>query len=248
MLEARPAGLTYLSNVLRFPELDSTQDFARRILTTLAADDVAPPPSLVVASAQTAGKGRAGRSWESPGGGLYVTFLVPAPPIAEALHRPLEASVVLAESLSAAFGVKLALKWPNDLLDAAGSKLAGILLEHVAAGDGGFLLIGVGLNLAPCGVSGSSSLSEVAGRSVGVEEALAVVAGAFDRALAEPAPREEVLRRWLALSRHSEGERIRVRRGDETVEGIFRGLDEVGRLRLETPSGVEKIASADVEA
>lgn len=247
MLERRPAGLSFVANVLRFPELDSTQQLARRILETLSADDVAPLPTLILAASQTSGRGRAGRSWISPGGGLYATFLVPAPPLAEALHRPLEIAVVLAEALTAAFGIPLRLKWPNDVLGGNGGKLAGILLEHVPAGEAGYLLIGLGVNVEATDVPGAVSISSILGRPVGVEEALSAVVAPLDASLAAPAPREQVLRRWQALSMHVNGDAIRVRRGDDAVEGIFRGLDEVGRLRLETAGGIERIASADVE-
>ena len=126
--------------VLLFDGLGSTQDMAIRI-----ARSGAPEGSLVIARHQTAGRGRQGRSWFSPAGaGLYASFVVrpPAPPE----HWPVLsvlAGVGLVESLVRAGIADARVKWPNDCV-VGGRKLAGILAD--AEPDGGFAVVGVGIN------------------------------------------------------------------------------------------------------
>lgn len=86
----------------------------------------APEWTAVLADRQTSGRGREGRTWQSPAGGLYLSVLLR--PRAEPVSLlPLAAGVAVAEAV-AGFGVACQLKWPNDVL-ASGRKLAGILAE-----------------------------------------------------------------------------------------------------------------------
>jgi BirA family transcriptional regulator, biotin operon repressor / biotin---[acetyl-CoA-carboxylase] ligase len=147
----------------------STNDLAARL-----ADAGAEEGTVVVAEAQTAGRGRMGRVWHSPpGAGLYVSILLkPSPtagpphprtpaPAQVRTHAPthpyppasalltLAAGVALADGVQAATGLGAEIKWPNDLV-VARRKLAGILAE--AAAQGGalqFIVLGFGLNLRP---------------------------------------------------------------------------------------------------
>ena len=104
--------------VHRFREVGSTQDEARRLL----GSGDARPGHVVVADEQRAGRGRFGRDWLSPTGGLYATFLLEGDPaIAVA------SGVAVAQALTR-LGVDARLKWPNDVL-VEGRKLGGILIE-----------------------------------------------------------------------------------------------------------------------
>ena len=110
-------------------------------LSSLAA------PLLLVAEHQTAGRGRAGRSWLS-GQGASLTFSL-AWPFAHTpqalLGLPLAVGVALAEALQV-LQVPVQLKWPNDLLK-GGKKLAGVLVESASHGERTWAVIGIGLNL-----------------------------------------------------------------------------------------------------
>jgi BirA family biotin operon repressor/biotin-[acetyl-CoA-carboxylase] ligase len=123
----------------------STNDVAARLREQGSPDRV-----VVVADAQTRGRGRGGARFESPAGGLYASLLVAAP--AEALPGPLVAAagVALAEAVEGvAPGVVARLKWPNDLL-AGGRKAGGILVEAASGsrGEGAPVIVGIGVNLA----------------------------------------------------------------------------------------------------
>lgn len=104
---------------------------------------------LLVAERQTAGRGRAGRSWLSAEGGSLTFSLAWRfdAPLHALRGLPLAVGVALAETLDG-MGVKVQLKWPNDLLK-DGAKLAGVLIETQAGRDGAlWAIIGVGLNLS----------------------------------------------------------------------------------------------------
>ena len=112
------------------------------------AENGAKHGTVVVADAQTAGRGRMGRRWVSPAGkNLYVSLLLrPSVPTVDAPRLALVAGVALADAVEAV-GVPAALKWPNDLY-CGGRKAAGILAEMASDPDGvRHVVIGVGLNV-----------------------------------------------------------------------------------------------------
>ena len=114
--------------------------------------DGAPDGALVTADAQTAGRGRLGRSWSSPTGrDVYASVIVrPGAPAAGFGALALAVGVGLREGLVAALGPgavpTIALKWPNDLL-VDGRKLAGILCESRWRGREVELVVGFGVNV-----------------------------------------------------------------------------------------------------
>lgn len=105
-------------------------------------------PLLLLAERQSAGRGRAGRSWLAAEGGALTFSLAWRfdAPLQALAGLPLAVGVLLAEALGA-LAVPVQLKWPNDVLK-DGAKLAGVLIETQAAPGGGhWAIIGVGLNL-----------------------------------------------------------------------------------------------------
>jgi BirA family biotin operon repressor/biotin-[acetyl-CoA-carboxylase] ligase len=210
-------------------------------------------PVLLVAENQTAGRGRAGRSWLSSSGGSLTFSLAwhfdGGPQRLAGL--PLAVGVALAESL-ARLGVQVQLKWPNDLLK-DGNKLAGILIETQAAPAGGtWTVIGVGLNLVM-----PDELEEQIGRTVaavpwlaqmdrdalmaalldGLAASLREFAGAGFGAFAA---------RWNL--RHAyQGQTVRIiDHGAVLHEGVAAGVDDGGRLLLDTDAGRITIVAGDV--
>ncbi|TME17841.1 MAG: biotin--[acetyl-CoA-carboxylase] ligase [Chloroflexi bacterium] len=118
--------------IRRLAEVDSTMNAAAGL----------PVGSVVVADSQTAGRGRAGRTWEAPPGtALLATFVLPADPI-----------VVFRAGVAAAraCGPDVRLKWPNDLM-LDGRKLGGVLAE--IRGERALVGIGVNLTSAPEGAA-----------------------------------------------------------------------------------------------
>ena len=131
----------------------STNDVAKAI--ALKAGPVRPAGSVVIAETQTQGKGRFGRTWVSPPGGLYLSVLVEPPgesggsPADPLTLLPLAAGVAVARAVRRVAGVPAELRWPNDL-DWEGRKIAGVLAEVGFRRDSPRLaVVGFGVNLTP---------------------------------------------------------------------------------------------------
>jgi BirA family biotin operon repressor/biotin-[acetyl-CoA-carboxylase] ligase len=218
------------------PVLSSTNDEAARLRGAGAG-----PRTAVVATRQTAGRGRAGRSFASPPGGLYVSLLVPAAP--GDLPGPLTAAIALAaaEAIEDSSDLAVAIKWPNDLW-VAGLKVGGILLE--AGGPGDLVVAGVGINIerVPDGLPDEiraelGALEPLARRSVPVGGLLEALLRRADRRLADLADRDrrrDLEENWshrLALV----GEPVRCLVSGTPRTGIFRGASLAEGLLLEGP-------------
>ena len=137
---ASASVLGRISRIVVFGTVGSTQDEAAAL-----ARCGAPAGTLVVAAAQTAGRGRVGRSWHSPSGGLYASLVLrPTGMPSQWPVLAVLAGTALAESLSSSGARDVTVKWPNDVL-LGRRKVAGLLAEAHAAD--GFAVLGLGLNV-----------------------------------------------------------------------------------------------------
>jgi len=210
-------------------------------------------PVLLVARNQTAGRGRAGRSWLSSSEGSLTFSLAwrfeGGPQRLTGL--PLAVGVALAETLER-LGVQVGLKWPNDVLK-DGDKLAGILIETQSAPAGGvWAVIGIGLNLVM-----PDELEAQIGRSVASlpwlarmdrDALLAALLDGLAGALSEfeGAGFGAFAARWNL--RHAwQGETVSVLDGGAVLhEGTAAGVDDAGRLLLDTADGRIAVLAGDV--
>ena len=166
--------------VERLSRVGSTNDEARR--RALAGD---PGRLWIVAREQTQGRGRRGRVWKSPPGNLYASALLIDPaPVAIAAQIGFVAGVALRRAVDDLGGPDdVELKWPNDLFW-RGAKLAGLLAEGTALGDGrSCCVVGIGVNClaAPSGLGyPADALSNVLGQSVSPERLFARLAARFE--------------------------------------------------------------------
>lgn len=244
-----PPRLSPFYRLTSFAEIDSTNDEAKR-----RAGEGAPEGTLVWARAQSAGRGRRGRSFISPSGNLYMSILLrPDRPAASAAQLGFAAALALGDAVVPLLPRPEALryKWPNDVL-IDGRKVSGILLESQAAGEGrlDWLVVGIGVNVVsyPENVDYPAvSLAAAGARAVTVEALLAAVAGRFEhwyerwREEGFRPLRAAWLERVLGL-----GEVIRVRLQGEETSGRFAGLDEDGALLLEHGATRRRIGAGDV--
>jgi len=234
--------------VTRHQEIGSTNDEARR-----RARDGDPGRLWVIARRQTQGRGRRGRSWASPPGNLHASALLIDPaPIAVAAQIGFVAGVALRNALAdLGAGEDVRLKWPNDVVR-RGAKLAGLLVEGLTLADGRLAcVVGVGVNCvhAPEGLPyPADTLENALGRPVAAETLFAALAPRFDEALAlwrGGAGFADIRARWLAVAAGLGGP-IRIVGARGAREGIFRTLDERGRLLLDGPAGTETIEAGDL--
>ncbi len=127
-----------------FVELDDV-DSTQAIAKGLAAKG-APEGTTVVAKSQSSGKGRLGRSWVSPTGGLYMSFVLRPESISKPELITLVTAVAVVDGIKNANGLDTAIRWPNDIM-ARGRKLAGVIAE--AQSDKRKItqvIVGVGVN------------------------------------------------------------------------------------------------------
>jgi BirA family biotin operon repressor/biotin-[acetyl-CoA-carboxylase] ligase len=245
-LEAR--GVVLPAPVEWHQRLSSTSDR----LKDLARAGV-PEWTAVLADEQTGGRGREGRTWLSPPGGLYVSVLL-RPRFAAVGLVPLAAGVAVAEAV-AERGIAAELKWPNDVL-VTGRKVAGILAE-AASGPGGvaWVALGIGVNVSlpveavpPELRPFVTSLAAEGAAGVDVVDVAAAVLAHltvwYDALRSHPA---SVVEAWRARSAPWWGRPVDVRTTDEFVRGRLRDVDETGALILDLEGGVRRrILSGEV--
>ena len=202
--------------IVRFASLPSTQDQAR-----VLAQSGALHGTTVVADVQTAGRGRLDRRWStSPGLDLAFSIVLrPGGRLREAPLLTLGAAAALAE----AFEVRV--KWPNDLVDEHGRKVAGILAEVDALEDRvRHVILGVGINVNRQDFEGlppATSLAVLRGSPLERDAVLETARSAILRGADHPSR----LDRWRARA-HTLGRHVRV--GE--VEGVAEALRDDGAL------------------
>jgi BirA family transcriptional regulator, biotin operon repressor / biotin---[acetyl-CoA-carboxylase] ligase len=222
----------------------STNDDARDL-----AIAGAPEGTAVLARQQTKGRGRMGRTWSSPGGGVYASIVLrPEVELPDAVVLPLVAGLGVARALER-FGVHALLKWPNDILAPDGRKLGGVLLEGLSEGwQIAWVVAGVGVNVrtAP---EGAAFIDESSDRRVPLAEAAAAVLEGVGEAYRTwktggfaPFREEYEARAWLS------GREVTVSdaRGGVVASGTVRGIDGQGRLLVESAAGVVPVSSGEV--
>ena len=211
-------------SVVRLGVTGSTQDDARRHLTD--------GPVLVIADAQTAGRGRGGSTWETAPGAVAMSLaLRPSWSVSSWPLLPLVAAV------AAARVVGCLLKWPNDLL-IDGRKVGGILVE---AGDGP-VVVGLGLNLwwpdPPAGFGSVFVAEPPEHESDAIATSWAEHLLVLVEAGPDAWPRHEYTSRCVTIGADIPW--------DPAGEGHGVGIAPDGALIVETPTGPKTIRSGEV--
>ncbi|MGH7875441.1 MAG: biotin--[acetyl-CoA-carboxylase] ligase [Candidatus Binatia bacterium] len=235
-----------------FDEIASTNTRARGL-----ADEGAFEGEIIIAEAQTAGRGRLGRRWASPPfANLYLSLILrPKLPPAEVPQVTLMAAVALADTIDGFVPVAPMIKWPNDII-VEGKKLAGILTElSCSEGRADYVILGIGINLnypmemMPEEIrSRATSVLQLSGRPVSRECVLKRLIHDLDRCYGELedfgfAP---LAARWQARFGLRD-RRVRVELLDQSVNGVARGIDRDGALLLQDDSGtLQRIVAGDV--
>lgn len=203
---------------------------------------------MVVADAQSAGRGRLGRPWVSPAGaGLYVSIVLR--PDADVIPLvTIAAGVALAEGIQAATGLRPDLKWPNDVL-IADRKVAGILAEGTLR----YVVLGFGINVLPAAyppdvASRATNLESGRGRAVDRGMLLVECLSAFGQRYAElrQGQRAAVVDAWRERAAASLRKRVRCEAEGRQLEGIAEDIDAGGALLIRTPEGTTRVIAGEV--
>ncbi|MCL6515527.1 biotin--[acetyl-CoA-carboxylase] ligase [Alicyclobacillus sp.] len=219
-------------------EIDSTNRLANAY-----AQSGAPHGFFVAAGRQTGGRGRRGRAWFSPAGGLWFSLVLTRPlPLRRAPELTLLASVAVRRAIAKSAQVAPDIKWPNDLL-LHGRKLCGILAEIRAEGEMvERAVIGIGINVNIPGeafpedlVVRATSLLAETGRTISLPALCAEVCNAFDplyhRLVEHGEGFARVMDEWTA-SCATLGQWVRVDTPRGVLEGQASSVDETGALEL----------------
>lgn len=245
------AGLP-LGQIHYHAEIGSTNDAAQVLL-----EQGAPDGTLVVADAQTRGRGRLGRKWvTTPGAALAFSLaLRPGPEEMErlAFYAPL-AGLAVCQALVEGYHLPAEVKWPNDVL-LGRRKTCGVLVEAVWLGSRlQGVVVGIGLNVAPSAVPPDSEVlfpatcvELAAGQKVERVELLAAILGCFYQLRPQMGtpPFMQLWQERLAFR----GEEVRVDQPQPgaALTGRVDGLDDNGNLRLVSQAGqAVSVAVGDV--
>ena len=236
--------------ILRYESVTSTNTELARLAAEGAAEGLA-----IVADEQTAGRGRLQRAWSSPkGAGLYFSILL-RPRIA--VERwPLitfVAALATSDALLEGSAVQTDIKWPNDLF-ANERKICGILAEAIETPAGRAVVVGIGINLTnnafpPELIAVATSVAQESGRAPERETILAALLNALARwysLLHDADGAEKIIAAWTSRSSYASDKLVQVTNGAEVLQGITRGLENDGALRLETTQGIQLIRAGDV--
>ncbi len=242
---------SFIPILIRFDSLPSTNTEA-----AIQAKQGAPEGLCVVASEQTAGRGRLQRLWSSPkGAGLYFSIILR--PKLEQRYWPLvtfTAAIAVHDALLEVCGIEADIKWPNDV-EVDGRKICGILGETVDTELGRAVIVGIGINLTSDAfpeeiAATATSIVAATGKAPDKEEVLESVLRVFEArysTLQEPDGKEEILRGWSQRSSYSFGRRICIADNGEIVQGYIQGFDIDGALLLETDKGgIRTVHAGDV--
>jgi BirA family biotin operon repressor/biotin-[acetyl-CoA-carboxylase] ligase len=237
-----------------FSEIGSTNDAASSLAEHGAAEG-----TLVLASSQTAGRGRLGRQWHSPlDAGLYVSIV-----IRDASAVPLltlAGGVAVAQGITRATGLPVQIKWPNDIVVPEGAtpsrwrKLAGILAEASAGADGvAYVILGCGINVRQAAypaeiATRATSIEAELGRGVERGAILAETLAALNSQLAnlrEGLP-DRVLGDWRALAPSCRTGTVEFDGASGRVQGRAAGIDDTGALLVRVGGRVERVIAGEV--
>ena len=226
---------------------DSTNTCVRRL-----AEDGAPEGPVVVAAAQTAGRGRSGKSFLSPAGtGLYMSVLLrPQLAMGDALLITTAAAVAVAHAVERVAAVTAQIKWVNDVY-VDGKKVGGILTEGALDLENGglrYAILGIGINICPPAGGFPPELAPIAGAltETGGEALRAPLAAAvldeffalYPHLTEKPFYDDYVSRSLLT------GRQIEVLRGGMHLPATALGIDRDLHLRVRYADGSEENLAA----
>lgn len=238
-------------NLLLFETLDSTNRMARSMVSASLDRTGVVNPFVVAALEQTAGRGRQGRTWQSPRAlGAYVSLVVTDCPREDLARLPLLGGVALCRGLTPLVPGACRLKWPNDvMLD--GRKVGGLLIETVSRPElGPVAVVGFGVNhrhrRRDLPFDGATSVELAGGQRLPLGELAGRLVAALASELARRSDSEYAIAAYEDLSIHRQGDQLTCRTPEREVEGRFAGFERDGRLRLETGTETRLISSGEV--
>lgn len=234
----------FAGQVLWYPDVSSTNDVAAAV-----AERGAREGTVVLANAQSAGRGRQGRTWVSPpGAGLYTSIVLTPPPPAVPLLT-IAAGVAVADGIRSASGLEPRLKWPNDV-HVGDRKVAGVLAE---ADNCSTVILGIGINVMPAAyppdiaaraTSVEGELGRPVDRGLLLAECLSALAARY--ASLRRGDAAVVMDAWRARAASTLGRAVQWDAAGVAREGVAEDIDETGALVVRTDDTLVRVISGEV--
>lgn len=236
--------------VVYYPETDSTNIRIRHL-----GDEGAPHGTLAVADRQTAGRGRRGRTWESPGGSCIYMSILLRPDLApeKAPMLTLVMACGVAEGIMDCADVKVQIKWPNDII-VSGKKLAGILTEMSTQVDYiNHVTVGVGINVNvqnfPEEIQTATSLLSEIGTQTKRAPVIAAVMKHFEenyKIFMQTEDMSGLMKKYSSLL-VNHGREVLILEKDAEYKAYAEGINQKGELVVRREDGtVENICAGEV--
>jgi BirA family biotin operon repressor/biotin-[acetyl-CoA-carboxylase] ligase len=228
-----------------FQNVSSTNDVARDLAEKGAAEGL-----VVLAESQSMGRGRLGRSWASPAGGIWLSVILhPDMPPSNAQLLSLAAGVGAADAINK-LGLQAKLKWPNDVM-IRDKKVCGILIEIAAEVEAvNYAILGIGINAnndLPSEIQQSATtlkkeLGKAIERAKFVQDLLLELEKKYLFFQRNPSV---ILNRWRVLS-NILGEKVQIKTQTENFTGIARDIAQNGSLLVELENGsIKQVIAGD---
>lgn len=236
--------------IFYFEEVESTQNVAKTLV-----DAGLEEGTVVIAEKQTRGRGRVGREWFSPKGGLWLSIILkPNIPTSKVQRLSLLAGVAVAKTLKKLYKLNAKLKWPNDVL-IEGKKICGILVE--ASGDVdkvNYVIVGIGININVRFTgrrelsTTATSILELLGKEVSMVKLTVKLLEEFEKLYLEFKHGEfsRIIEEWRKLSQ-TLGKKVKVESYEESFVGEALDVDEDGFLLVKVRDGlVVRVVAGDI--
>ncbi|MDO5836470.1 MAG: biotin--[acetyl-CoA-carboxylase] ligase [Methanobacterium sp.] len=236
--------------IYHYSEVDSTNIVAKEL-----AEKGAVEGTIIIAESQRRGKGRRGKKWLSPSGGVWMTIILrPDIPTSQAPLLTLLTGVAVAETLNHECGLDVGIKWPNDILIGE-KKVCGILTEASARkGELDYVVVGIGIDLnvdvdefPPDLREGATSLKSELEKEIPGEKLVQNFLLNFENLYHDfkKGQFSDILNQWRKLST-TIGSTVKVEKRGRTIQGEAVGITKDGILILEMDDGsLRKIISGE---
>ncbi len=252
LLSALPGDYPHKEHIHWFDTIDSTNSRAKAM-----GLQGAPHGTALLAKAQTAGRGRLGRSFHSPdGSGIYLSFLLrPCCHATQLMHLTCAVGVYVCNAIESVTGLRPGIKWTNDLV-VGKKKLGGILTELSLdnAGNADFAVVGIGINCTqktgdfPEDIRHiATSLAEITGKEISVPQLAAAILCSLQAMSDQLLPGKEAILAQYRAGCVTLGKEISVVTPTQVRHGIARNIDRDGALVVEFSDGHrETVSSGEV--
>lgn len=237
-------------NIFYYEEAESTQGIAKEL-----ASQGSEEGTVVIAKTQKVGKGRRGRKWSSPDGGIYMSVIFrPEIDTSQISLMSLLGGVAVAETIQKHYELKPELKWPNDI-EIKGKKIGGILIENSTKNKHiNWMVMGLGLNVNTERSSFSTHIREIAtslreeiGAPISIPKLGRNILKELDQLYLklQKYGHAPILSKWKELT-NTLGSQVKITNGD-LIEGKAIDVNKEGALLVKSKKGeVKRVTAGDV--